>query len=626
MNLLSLLSGPQNRSITEPIIHSNFEIIRYFASTFLTQVKVPRVFRPPSPTKLLSSLLGSGQSRGQALNATAPGSGPLLGEFPKMPPPRGNLTRSNTLPSSFSGKEDTPSRVSVVGSPAPNGTDNHFAQLEQTFAAYVLALQSRSGNVVGRTLRARGNVDRSLVNELYNILLDDPAKIQAAAEVPVDTLFVAFETFMANAWRISMGPVLESSSLALIRSQYDTMSPREFDENFRKFLAEMSPQNRRALAAIVRLLSELLDASGNDGDRGALTAAFAEVFAVEGDPMRYISLLDRLVDDFDNLFDEYIPGGASLEGTLNCDQTKPTSQNTGSMGSNSSSFRKRFGFSLHRDGPKNDGESKMSSILRTLSKSKGSGDSEPSTPKGSVLRSKSIDVDTGRGAALLHPGSRERPNTTSDEHLRHPANSRDQSPSLYSIRGITRGQSVKMRRKRRSSLSDLRPATSSSDSSGTSPIQPLKPVTPSHSPRSGLATPTRQIRPPTNYGSVSVSPARNSSPTKGGSHSRRSPSRRSPNRRSPTRPATPSWKENIDPRSPQMELPSPMKTSDEFSSPTRESKRRSRGTSIPTSRGVGLRERQALVNPFDSKRSEPLLSPQKAQMLRMQSPQKVSPF
>ena len=109
--------------------------------------------------------------------------------------------------------------------------------LEQTFSAYALALQSRSGNIVGRILRGRENVDRSSVNELYNVLLEDPGRIQAAAEVPVDVLFVAFETFMANAWADRMGPVLEPNWLRLIQSQFDAMFPREFDENFRAVLA-----------------------------------------------------------------------------------------------------------------------------------------------------------------------------------------------------------------------------------------------------------------------------------------------------------------------------------------------------------------------------------------------------
>ena len=82
----------------------------------------------------------------------------------------------------------------------------------------------------------------------------------------------------------------------------------------------MSPQNSRAFAAITKLLSEcvpsqegitspanayesLLDASGNDGDRGALIASFAEALVLDGNPHDYITLLDRLVDDYDSLFD-----------------------------------------------------------------------------------------------------------------------------------------------------------------------------------------------------------------------------------------------------------------------------------------------------------------------------------
>jgi hypothetical protein len=227
------------------------------------------------------------------------------------------------LPSSFPGKEETPVKISVVGTTPSKVSDSPFTVLEQAFAAYVLALQSRSGNIVGRTLRTRDNVDRSGVNELYNVLLEDPAKLQAAAEVAVDTLFVAFETFMANAWKEHMGPVLDPISLKLLQSQFDAMFPREFEECFRKFLADMSPQNRRALASLIRLLADLLDASGSDGDRGALTAAFAEVLTSEGDPLQHISLLDRLVDDFDNLFEEFVPGGSLLEGILTNEQTKP---------------------------------------------------------------------------------------------------------------------------------------------------------------------------------------------------------------------------------------------------------------------------------------------------------------
>lgn len=45
-----------------------------------------------------------------------------------------------------------------------------LALLEDTFAAYIFALRSRSGNVVGRVLRSRATANELLVNELYNIL------------------------------------------------------------------------------------------------------------------------------------------------------------------------------------------------------------------------------------------------------------------------------------------------------------------------------------------------------------------------------------------------------------------------------------------------------------------------
>ncbi|KAJ5656380.1 hypothetical protein N7507_008330 [Penicillium longicatenatum] len=625
-SLLSPLHSPQNPKIMTPLVQSNFELIRYIASSLITQAKASRGFRPPSPTKLISNLLGG--SRENVPTIKQPNSATLLGEFPKMPPPRGNLSRSNTLPSTFPGKDkekekgETSNKISVVGTPAARGPDGQLGSLEQTFAAYVLSLQSRSGNILGRMLRAREAADRSPVNELYNILLEDPCKLQAAAEVPVDTLFVAFETFMKNAWKRSMGPVLDKSSLRQLQSQFDTMFPRDFDEEFRKFLADTSPQNRRALAAIIRLLAELLDASGNDGDRGALTMAFAEVLTEDGDPVHHVSLLDRLVEDFDNLFEEFIPGGASVEGTLTSDQsqTKTSQANTGSVGSDNSSFRKRFGFSLHKDSQKSEGESKVASILRTLSKRQSPADSEPNTPKGSLLRSKSTDVDARLG--FLRPTSRDRPfGFSSEEQISRPGTGHGQTPSLSSMRGISHDSVMKVRRKRRSSLSDLRPQTASSEASNissisnVSPTHQLRPVTPISRPRAEPATPTSQPpRPHSSY--LSRSPTRGTSPAKATSPARLgSPIRRM----SPTRPSTPSRKENIDPQMPQSERAA--KTSRVIpESPTQELKRRSRATSIPQ-RTPGLRERPSANT--ENKRPQSSSSAQRTPKLRMQSPQKL---
>jgi len=617
--LLSPLHSPRNPKLMKPLVHSNFEILRYIASNLITQVKSSRGFRPPSPTKLISNLLGS--SRDNVPTLKTPNSASLLGEFPKMPPPRPQHSRSNTVPSTFPAKEkekeDRDSKASRAGATALKGPDSQLGSLEQTFAAYVLSLQSRSGNILGRMLRARDYADRAPVNELYNVLLEDPSKLQSAAEVPVDTLFVAFETFMKNAWRMSMGPVLAVSSLKSLQSQFDTMFPRDFDEQFKKFLVDISPQNRRALAAIIQLLAELLDASGNDGDRGALTMAFAEVLTEEGDPVQHVSLLDRLVEDFDNLFEEFIPGGTSVEGTLSYDQGKNSQVNAGSVGSNSSSFRRRFGFGLHhKESQRSEGEGKVASILRTLSKRQSPADSEPTTPGGTLSRSKSTDVDSRLG--FLRPGSRDRPHaSSSEEQISRPGTGHGQPQSLSSVREISQDGVVKIRRKRRSSLSDLRPPTaSSSDASQISPTQLMRPVTPSNIPRTETTTPASQPRPQSSY--LAASPSRSRSPTKAYSSVRLgSPIRRG----SPPRPSTSSRKENIDPKISQTEHAAKNKP-DIPESPNQEASRRSRATSIPQ-RSAGLRERST-VHGADSKRPQSSSASQKPHKLRMQSPQKVS--
>ncbi|KAI2789796.1 hypothetical protein POX_d05294 [Penicillium oxalicum] len=623
-SLLVPLNSTRNTKLMESLIHSNFDILRYIASGLTTQVKSSRTFRPPSPTKLISNFLGG--SRESVPTIKQPSSATLLGEFPKMPPQRINISRSNTLPSTFPGKDKEkekqqpdqerdkdPSKISMVGASGAKGSDGQLGSLEQTFAAYVLSLQSRSGNILGRMLRNREHADRALVNELYNILLEDPSKLQAAAEVPVDTLFVAFETFMKNAWRESMGSVVDSSALRNLQNQFDTMFPRDFEEQFRKFLVNTNPQNCRALAAIIRLLAELLDASGNDGDRGALTVAFAEVLTEDGDPVQHVSLLDRLVDDFDNLFEELIPCGSSVEGTLNFEPNKSSQTNTGSVSSNSSSFRRRFGFNLHRDSSKVEGEGKVASILRTLSKKSSPGESDLNTSRGYLLRSKSTDVDSRLG--FLRPTSRERPyGFASEEQISRPSTGQGQPPSLSSLRGISHDSVVKLRRRRRSSLSDFRPDTASSDASHVSSVANLRPATPSNRPRPDSTTPTSQPRPHSSY---LASPSRPRSPAKAPSPGHLgSPIRQA----SPSRPAASSWKENIDPKIPQRERSIQSKYQNP-ESPPQDTKRRSRATSIPQ-RTPALRER-APVNGSEVRRPQSSSASQRPQKLRMQSPQKL---
>lgn len=60
-------------------------------------------------------------------------------------------------------------KVTLVAT-AAEAYKSPLALLEDTFTAYIVALRSRSGNVVGKILRSRATADELVVNELYNTL------------------------------------------------------------------------------------------------------------------------------------------------------------------------------------------------------------------------------------------------------------------------------------------------------------------------------------------------------------------------------------------------------------------------------------------------------------------------
>lgn len=650
-NLLRPTNQSQNPVLTEPIVHSNFDILRSIGVRVLGQAKTTRSFRPPSPSKILSNLLNGGQSKDTASPSKHLASLPVMGVIPRMPPPNFKPLKADAH--NPIERDASSSKITLVG---PNGTleraEDPLQLLEQTFTAYMLALRSRSGNIVGRTLRGRAGADEVAVNELYNILLEDAARIQAAAEVSVDVLFMSFEKFMDTAWRDQIGPVIPSQNLRLVQSKFDALFPGDFEDFFQRLLGEMAPQNRRALTAMIKLLADLLDASGNDGDRGALTAAFAELLTQDGNPLEYISLLDRLVEDFERLFDDTTPIGASSEGTVaNGSMSwsgRAQSVNTGSMTSNTSSFRKRFGFGLSRENSKNESESKVSSIIRSLSKAKGPSDVEsqpPSVSKGSLLRSKSTDTDA-RIASMLRPASRERPGLLgafgSEEQFHRPNSAHNNLPALTSIgEAPANERPLPPKKKRRSSLSDLREIAKSGRTPQLSPVQLRKPITPVSSPEQKMKLP--ETPSPTKISKPAVGgtalPARAGSTTRIGSPTRivspnrkenmMSPPTTHPNRRENIlSPPTPTRKETIHPPSKNhLAERSINRKSDEVVVTTFSPKKRTDlPSNIPGPRG-GLRERRLTANSSTETpaKKTPSSSPQKIQKLKMQSPQKVNP-
>ncbi|EME78383.1 uncharacterized protein MYCFIDRAFT_114079 [Pseudocercospora fijiensis CIRAD86] len=250
---------------------------------------------------------------------------------------------------------------------------NQLKKMEDTLSAYILALQARKGNIVGKNLKLRLVADPGLVEELYSGLLEDPNMMVLAAQAPLDVLMAAFEKFLNIAWKDHIGQVMPTSLLQDIQAKAEALFPSEFDEYFKNALGRLAPQNQRAFKAIMKLLADLLDGTGNDGDRGILTACFAEVLVTDGNPHDYIALIDRFVDDTDTYFGEPVDVSMthSYKDTGSVKSHKRArSVNSGSLTSNTSSLRRKFGLGgLTRENSKSEQESKVASVWRTLSKS-----------------------------------------------------------------------------------------------------------------------------------------------------------------------------------------------------------------------------------------------------------------
>lgn len=248
------------------------------------------------------------------------------------------------------------------------------------------------------------------VNELCNGLLENPSNFELAAQMSVDVLFCAFEKFIKLSWQEKMSPIVSQQMWLDIQSRLDSLQASDFDDTFRKHFCDMSPQNQRALKSIIKLLRELLEGASNDGDRGIMTACFAEILVPEGKPMDFVSVLDRLVEDFDHLLaDGHHSETATPVGSMTS-QTRHRATNTGSLTSNTSSLRKKFGL-LSRMGSKTqpDSEAESVSVWRTLSKSKHGTDSQPSSlSKAALIRTNSSNTSVGSSIAPKRPVSRER--------------------------------------------------------------------------------------------------------------------------------------------------------------------------------------------------------------------------
>ncbi|KAM0717342.1 hypothetical protein Q7P37_007194 [Cladosporium fusiforme] len=410
--------------------------------------------RPRSPVKMLSSFLSA---------STGPGALPpnhIRKDMPHLPAPRlqPSLQPSAPKPPSRESRPSSKDQPTPKSQASMRSTESLIApvkKLEETLSAYLLALQARKGNIVGRNLKMRATADELMVNDLYNSLLEDPNMMVIAAQASVDVLFSAFEQFLNVAWKEQVGAVVPYDTMLTIQSKAETLFPADFDEYFASLLSGLAPQNQRAFKGIMRLLADLLDGTGNDGDRGILTAAFTELLVTEGNPHDFVALFDRFVEDTETYFGEPLSEAQQHVEGATYGHKRSRSVNTGSLNSNTSSLRRKFGFgSLSRENSKSEHDSKVSSVWRTLSKSTRGESPAGSLSRGTLHRSQSTDLD---GRLQARPVSQDDTRKGLDEHATSPGSSSNSHLGLSTIGEhpsfIPTGPPKK---KRRSSLSDLK--------------------------------------------------------------------------------------------------------------------------------------------------------------------------
>lgn len=475
-----------------------------------------------SPVKVLSKVLSSGMKEyGTPRKLQRPP--PVLGDIPKFPPNGPYKTSSRPSSRDDLGSSKAASRSSLALEEYAN---DPLVKLEETLATYVLSLHARKGNVVGRVIRNRANANELAVNELYNALLEEPTNVELASQQPVDVLFRSYEKFLQVAWREKIGLVVPVDVLSALQSHPEAY-PGDFEEFFRKIVGELQPQNQRALRASIKLLADLLEGTANDGDRGMITAAFAEVLVPDGNSHDFISLLDRFIEDIDTLF-----GRPSSSGSLTPSQSSMNSRYGSktniSISSNQSSLKKRFGLkgfsSLSRESSKSDLESKVSQMWRTLSKTGRNADGQASSMSKATPLMRSHSTDQDARTSPKRPGSRDRPTVLGAFSFE------DGSPSRTLA---TIGEARESpRRKRRSSLSDLldlqaelkepqpwqgAPQTPRHPKPSGVPIPTTSPTTPSPPKPSAIPNPSRFSSPVRKEGSPAPTSAIPRPRTAGGS-------------------------------------------------------------------------------------------------------------
>ncbi|KAK4465174.1 hypothetical protein QBC42DRAFT_261741, partial [Cladorrhinum samala] len=461
IQLLSSQFSVANPRLVPALVSYYTKVLRALNICAKVEKSSSRSFLSSSPVKMISNLLVGSSST----STTTVDSGSLNGSRHKRTnseKPRSLSSREMPTPAVMAGSlrdRDIP-RITME----EERPENPLVRLEQTFTGYVANMQARKGYFIGRTLLNRSMADELAINDLYNRLIEFPFDLDAASELGTEVIFAAFEKFVRIAWREQIGPIMTMHALEALQVRASKKVVGDFADFVRFIFSDMAPQNRRAFTALIKLLADLLDGCSNDGDRGALTLAFAELLVDDDTAPNYINLLDRMVEDCDRLFEENALSASmhllnkSFE-SLNAN-SRSFKSNTGSVNSNTSSLRRKFGFdSLLRQNSNKDHD--RPSVWRTLSKhSKQQPAPVESSSLSKASRSKSIDIGGNYHTynRLRRPASRDRPPVAGafDDIEYRPASSHRFLETIGEPHEIEIPEPKAIKKKRRSSLSDLK--------------------------------------------------------------------------------------------------------------------------------------------------------------------------
>jgi hypothetical protein len=255
----------------------------------------PRAFRTPSPVKIITHLLSGTGSIGRA---TPTRTQPVkLENVPVMKP----LEPKKTLEPKPSIQTITNPSPQIITTKNSEEEDMSPSQLEAILERYLNALSSCQGRYTSHVLSNRQAPALEDVKDARKAIED--LSVTTAIEQPeLQVLFAAFDSFLHVTWQQPMGPIVPAAMWINIQENSEVMPKADFVEFFRTCMTELTPQNRRAFMSIVAILSDLLKASSNDADRGALTAIFAGFLITDLDSRRYIPLLDHVESHMTTLF------------------------------------------------------------------------------------------------------------------------------------------------------------------------------------------------------------------------------------------------------------------------------------------------------------------------------------